>query len=517
MQKIRILLLVFLMGSVASPGWAGEYTVTTATALQNALTLAQSNGENDTITVEPGTYNVSTTLTYTSTENRTLTLQGGDGGTATLDGGGAVQILRIDTSGAANDANANIQVLYITFQEGNSTLAEGGGLSVKTTAAPILVEGCVFMENTSAWMRGGGGAFLESDNADVHVANSHFTDNASTQSGSGGGVYAASSLGEVIFVNNIFSGNSSGNGGGVRASTSSGSVNLIHNTFTDNMAVTDGGGAWVSMGDGGGAYLYNNIIWDNTAGSGGEDIYVEDAGDRDGIGGVAEVYHNDYSDFDINVDDNDTDVIVVGNITEDPLLNAEFKLQKASPCIDTGQNTMPHPPDFDFEGDQRNIDGDLDGEDVVDMGADEYKPVMALPAGQEAFNYLPVEAPFFIDTEASRAKPFSVGNISGGTLDLAIRFPYFPAPVDIYIVFFFPALDPNNIYLLTQGNVFQVLETSLVPYISNSEGNIDQSLFGAIALSTADLPPGTYHIYLAVTPAGDLTTYYLWTTYFVLS
>ena len=501
------------------------------------MALAQSNGADDTITVEPGTYNVTTPLTYTPNENQALTLHGGEGGITTLEGGGAVQILKIDTSGLPDDANANIRILYINFQKGKSQSVGGAGLSVKTSTASILVEGCVFQENIGNGQGGGGlhisatdgridiihsifttnsgpiiggGAYLESVNTEVHIANSHFTGNASTQYA--GGVYAASSTGDVILVNNIVSGNSSKNGGGIWTSTTTGKVNLVHNTCTDNVAVADGGGALVTLGDDSGdAYLYNNILWNNTAGSKGNDLYVDDDWDMNFIGGTVDIYHNAYSIFEINVGDH---INAGENIAEDPMLNAEFKLQEISPCIDAGMNTMPYFPDFDFEGDERNIDGDLNGEAVVDMGADEYKPIMALPAGQNNFTYLPVETPF-AHTDPSRAKPISVGDMAGGTLDLAIRFLSFSAPADIYIGFSIPYGNPNDIYLLTPGNVFQLFDKTLTPYMSHSEGNIEQPLFGTIP--TADLPPGTYYIHLLVTPAGDLTSYYFWTTYFVMS
>ncbi len=537
MKKRWILLIVVLAGCVASPAWAGDYTANSATALQNVLTLAQSNGEDDSILIEAGIYNLAASLSYTPAENKTLVIDGGDAELTVLDGGAAMRILTIDAAGLIDDGAAAVTIRNLTFQNGKSNSLSGGGLAATTYAANILVENCLFKDNVSTGQSGGGlylkstdggisvtgarfttnsgpiiggGASLESSNGEVRLTNSFFLDNAS--SNYGGGLFTGTSTGEMIIVNNVFNGNSSGSGGGAWSSTSTGKINHVFNTYTNNLASSDGGGALITLGDDGGdAYLYNNIIWNNTAGDKGYDLYLEDDGDANFIGGIVEVVNNDYSVFEYNVGDNLTRA---GNIAEDPLLTPEFHLRDASPCIDVGQNLTPHFPDVDFEEGERSVDGDLNGDAVVDMGADEYNPVMEIPGGLDEFTYLPVEN-HLLHTDASMANPFSVGNVSAGTLDLSLGFLSFNAPVDIHVAFFWPALDPNNYYLVTPGDAVQPFDGVLVPYLSDVEGAVDQSLFGAIP--TEGLPPGTYHIFVIVSPAGDMSTYYLWKTYFVLN
>jgi parallel beta-helix repeat protein len=62
------------------------------------------------------------------------------------------------------------------------------------------------------------------------------------------------------------------------------------------------------------------------------------------------------------------------NINSDPCFydyfNDEYHLTGDSPCIDTGTGT--YPGETDVDGEDRVMDGDADGNDVVDMGADEY-------------------------------------------------------------------------------------------------------------------------------------------------
>jgi hypothetical protein len=72
-----------------------------------------------------------------------------------------------------------------------------------------------------------------------------------------------------------------------------------------------------------------------------------------------------------------------GNIDEDPLFvdpaNGDLHLGPDSPCIDAGDNGAPNLPAYDFEGDPRIMDGDLNGTRIVDMGVDEFGHAVYLP------------------------------------------------------------------------------------------------------------------------------------------
>ena len=89
--------------------------------------------------------------------------------------------------------------------------------------------------------------------------------------------------------------------------------------------------------------------------------------DNDGTGSTPVVTYSDVQ--------GDAPYTGMGNINEDPLFmdagSGDLHLRPGSPCIDAGTNTPSNLPLYDFEGDPRIIDGDGDGEPVVDMGVDE--------------------------------------------------------------------------------------------------------------------------------------------------
>jgi Divergent InlB B-repeat domain len=141
-------------------------------------------------------------------------------------------------------------------------------------------------------------------------------------------------------------------------------------------------------------------------------------------------------------------------------------------------------------------------------------PVFALPvpSGQNSYAYDPVASPLE-NPDPSLCKPFAVGNVASGTLDLQVGLPPFSGNVDIYVALFSPDLDPGNIYLLTASGL-QTLSMGMTPWRANSAGDVNESLFGT--LQTSGLPKATYYLGVMVTPPGDPGDYYLWTTYFVI-
>jgi len=403
----RMVLMLATVLLALSPGFnveAATFNVSTPAEFQAALDTAKSNGQDDTINVAAGTYNITTRIISQSFENFSLTIQGAGSGSTILDGGNSVAILYIYSVG-------QVFIKDIAFRNGN-TASSGGGLSYFASAG--TVENCEFTGNSGG--AGGGGAYVSASDGTITLNKNTFTNNTTTgyagglyatsgtgtiaitgneftgntvsSSGySGGGAYVTSSSGAINFTGNILkenSASSSGNGGGISA-FSSGPITIVNNVFSNNSGAHMGGGASVSSSNaggysiinntfvnnsadyGGGLFLgvytivnvYNNIIYENTATapSGGGDLIVSGGG-----GVTAKIFNNDFADllnWSVNLSQGN-------NINAPPKLTSDFVLQSDSPCINTGNNSAPSLSATDYAGNPRIFGG------VVDMGAYEF-------------------------------------------------------------------------------------------------------------------------------------------------
>ena len=416
MKKLFSLIFVTLVLALACNTYAAVFNVNNAAQFQTALTTAQSNTQDDTINVATGTYTLAATLTYAPAENNSLIILGAGAGSTILDGVNSVRILDMDTTNVVGgDASADITVRGMTFQNGAIT-GSGGGLRVETNAAPVTVENCAFSENAASSDGGGaraytssgaitltnntfsgnsagsgGGAYPESSSGAVNLTDNTFTGNTTTSEGAGTYVYCSN--GAVTLTSNTFSGNSAGwEGGGASIYPSNGTATLTNNIFSDNSSVNFGGGAYVHTGgvmvtltnntfsgtntalSGGGLYvalyvdtatgnIYNNIIWGNTATTGG-DLYVDDDPNDTGTPATVNLFNNDYTQFVIK---DGAGLSQAANVDQDPILTGDFHLQTGSPCIDAGTATAPGLPATDCDGQPRTSGS------APDIGADEFQ------------------------------------------------------------------------------------------------------------------------------------------------
>jgi len=140
--------------------------------------------------------------------------------------------------------------------------------------------------------------------------------------------------------------------------------------------------------------------------------------------------------------------------------------------------------------------------------------VMPVPTSQEIFAYDP--QPIVMSTDPNTAKPIGVGSVAtgGDTFSFHIGLSQFSGPVDVYVALSVPSIDPYNIYFLTSDYSLQPVYLGLVPWKKNTP--IDENPFGDISISGFPLPAGTYYLYLAVTPADSLESFYIWSTYFIV-
>jgi hypothetical protein len=184
----RLLVSIFVLFVLSSPVNAAVFCVDSASALQSALTTAQSNGEDDQIQIVQGTYVGN--FVYASTQANDLAVQGGwTAGCSSRE---------IDPTNTLLDGNQTGTVLVLSAPNG---------------AADLLLHG-VTLRNGRALTDGGGlfarvgyngSVTLESNTIQGNLAYSH-----------GGGVYVHTSSGELISVShNTIQDNIAQYGGGV--------------------------------------------------------------------------------------------------------------------------------------------------------------------------------------------------------------------------------------------------------------------------------------------------------------
>ena len=391
------------------------FCVSDATQLQSALTTAASNGEDDVVQIVQGTYVGN--FVYDSTEANSITIEGGytagcssrevDPSNTVLDGDAAGRVLELSVP---EQAAASFLVDGVTLTDGyeyggcgvlayspsgtvtltNNTITGNSGDS-SGSGGGVAAYGTVTLTNNTitenSAYHSGGGVFAWSSYGTVTLTNNTITGNSTNNSG--GGVLAWSSDGTVTLTNNTIKGNSANNqGGGVDAYSDYGTVALLNNTITGNFASNDAGGvetrAYGSVtltnntitgnstnGDGGGlriwrptqiASIYNNIIWDNTAESAGNDLYIND--DVNDIN----LFNNDFDQSAAGTFIGIPFVIDSSNLDNiDPLFldasGGDFHLNAFSPCINVGDNAAPGLPEYDKDGNPRIIN------DIVDLGA----------------------------------------------------------------------------------------------------------------------------------------------------
>jgi hypothetical protein len=258
---------LFLLIALSPSARAGTFNVNSVSAFQTALATAESNGENDTINVAAGSYDVTSTLTFYSTEDFHLLIDGAGTGLTILDGGDTVQILNVRTT----TANAGVAVRNITFQNGYS-IADGGGLRIQTDQASVNLESSEFNDNTAMTL--GGGANTLSTTGAISVSDCFFRRNSGEDDA--GGLNAGSTDGVISLTNSTFEDNivpgvfpgvpAKDGGGAILYIDGSGQVVMTGNTFSGNMAADGGGGCMTYfLGPGVSATISNNSFSGNTA------------------------------------------------------------------------------------------------------------------------------------------------------------------------------------------------------------------------------------------------------------
>lgn len=287
-KRFFILFAVMLILICSSYGYAAEFTVSTADGLQDALDTAQSNGEGDIITLQAGTYLVSSsggTFTYDPkvTSEDSLTIRGN--GEVVLDGEGSDNIFLI-----LNESSylTGITLQGLTIQNGKNTMS-GCGAYIEIKSGNINIIECSFQDNESDGEGGaiyayiadtgnitlqensfsgnssegrGGAANIEVGSGDVTITGTVFNSNSSVENSSGA-LYADTDEGNISLSDTVFSGNESyRRGGAAYCRVISGDVTITGTVFNSNSSVDDSSGA-LDVGTTEGSISLSDTVFSN--------------------------------------------------------------------------------------------------------------------------------------------------------------------------------------------------------------------------------------------------------------
>ena len=207
---IGFFFLLFPFGGVH----AAEFRVTNTTELQNALTTAQSNGQDDVIYLAAGVYSAVENgkgFVYDSTngDNRKLTICGENGTTAEqviLDGDNAFAPVLSLVDENPDHLNSAFTVQGITIRNGKMQEGDqnGGGLCV-SSKGDVTVKSCIITANTGD---DGGGIWIDGD--EVTLKNNTINDNIANDDDGAARICAET----VKFMSNVIIGNSANGSSG---------------------------------------------------------------------------------------------------------------------------------------------------------------------------------------------------------------------------------------------------------------------------------------------------------------
>ncbi len=269
-KKFLTLSILMLVLAFCTCSYAAEFPVTDADGLRTALTTAESNGEDDTITLSEGTYLTGgVTFTYSagSPDEGSLTITGT--GEVILDGGGSDRVLEINS-----DYMTDITLQNLTVQNGNLS-DDGAGAYINIDAGNINVVECSFRDNYVGDNYGGGLYAYISSSGNIDLTNCDFNGNYAYYYG--GGVYAyISETGDITLQGNTFTLNSADQyGGAAYVEAYVGDIDVIGNTFTSNdVASYYGGALYIYQDYSGTITLDDNFFNGNTAVSDGGALYL---------------------------------------------------------------------------------------------------------------------------------------------------------------------------------------------------------------------------------------------------
>lgn len=252
----------------------------------------------------------------------------------------------------------------------NNTSNFGGGICCNYSSPKISNN---IISNNTAYSNGDGGGGILCYNSNSIISGNIISGNTAAFGG-GGGISIGS--GSPVIINNTISNNtaSNGGGGGIYCDYSSPVIN--NNTISNNSA-EKGGALFFTLYSS--LSIYNTILWGNTAGTSGTQVYLDDENSDPNFyycniqGGTAAFGLNG-SIFYTGLYQNNIDTIPLfvspsaGSGSGFNGVTSDWSLLAASPCINAGtpDTTGLIIPSTDIAGNLRISGG------RIDMGAFEY-------------------------------------------------------------------------------------------------------------------------------------------------
>jgi hypothetical protein len=293
-----------------------------------------------------------------------------DGFTVTAGNANTLSVWPTSNGGGMLNVDSNCIIKNCTFLENS---AEQGGVMYNHHSS-MQISNCIFFRNSAKYDAGAMSNDLSSCSV---LVNCTFTSN---KTGNNGGSILNRRQSDLKITNCLFNHNSASNGGSIFNSSSS--PTITNCTFRGNSA-TESGGVMCDR-DSGNPTITNCILWDNTDPNESEinDVpnsaatvnYSDVQGGWSGAGGVSDI-DADPCFADANGPDG-----IIGTDDDNLLLSSD------SPCIDKGDNNSVPADGADLDNDantieqtpldlglrSRFVDGNGDGNSVVDMGAYEF-------------------------------------------------------------------------------------------------------------------------------------------------
>jgi hypothetical protein len=245
----------------------------------------------------------------------------------------------------------------------------GAGISIVGSSGGLSgdIVGNVIASNV--WRTGDGGGISVNGSGTLLIQNNTIAGNTAAGPGIGGGISVGNTSSPLIIQNLIYN-NTANQGGGIYLLVPEGNTPLlVNNTIVNNNSIQLLGSAIYVSGFDSQSLLFNNLLigepgqnavfCDPSFSAQPPTFTTNDAFSRNSTGLQGACASQSGQN---------------GNISIDPMFagDGSFRVTSGSLAIDAGTNSAPNLPKKDLAGKPRIVDGDDDGDQIVDMGAYEF-------------------------------------------------------------------------------------------------------------------------------------------------